>query len=118
MSELQCTNTFLCKVIVTWFEMKWKLEKCETIDQIMNQIIWYNSKIRISNKVIQINNLAKIGFIKIQDIIKVDGQFYSLDEVNQMCQNSGEGMIYWIHYLALCSAIPKDWIKKIRKDSN
>jgi len=83
---------------------------------IMHQNIWFNSHIKVGNKMIFNKNMYKAGVRYIKDIVK-KGKFLQLTELNEMYDVN----ISFLEYGGILNAIPKGWktyIKNIEVSCN
>ena len=83
-----------------------------TVEEILNQPLWYNSHIRRQNKPFVIRALYNRGLVYIKDIVNVEqGQIMSFSEVTVL---SGHLQLN-IFYNQLLSAIPQKWKQTLRQ---
>ena len=75
-----------------------------TYDQIIRQIIWYNSNILVDNKPYFNRNLSSKGLKTIEDMLNDQGEIMTPQEIEQ--KYPGE---IWLEYVRLYKAIPKRW---------
>ena len=107
------TPEFWKQMITHWFELTWKDELTEK-EEIENQIIWYNSFIctgGMPHSKPPTSSVNDITYVK--DIINESGEFKNFEEIQT--ENS---TITWLKYRAICTAIPRDWIKKVKTTKN
>ena len=80
-------------------------------DQILSQIIWYNSYIRIAGAPIKTLSLSSRGLNYIRDILTDDFQFMKYEHVSNMYGTD----LTWLMYNAICSTIPSQWIRNLKR---
>ena len=100
LNSLTDVNRFWKTVCVHWFNLRTKLRNKKEKDH--DEIIWFNSEIKVQNKTLYNEKAVKAGCIFISDIIK-DRQPLTFQEFTEKfgkCYN-------WFEYMALCQAIPK-----------
>jgi len=93
-------NIFYYELLKTWRNMKYR--HILTKEDVLNQYLWYNSKIRIQNKTVYNASFIKRNFIQIKDIVKHDRQFKSIQEISI---DDGLKMVY----IGIVNAIPLEW---------
>ena len=76
--------------------------------EIMNQVLWYNSHIRVLNKMICFDSWLNKGIYTIKDIAP-SGSFFTFSELKEIYGAE----INVMQYNQLLSAIPKKWKKEI-----
>ena len=80
--------------------------------QILNSIIWGNSKIRRANKPICQKRLVNSNIVRIIDIFNIqENRFYTYKELKDNC---GQG-IDELFYLGILAAIPQEWKNCIKQ---
>jgi exonuclease III len=104
------TNPFIREVVMAW--SKYNFYNPSNIHQIRNQIIWFNSHVRINNKPIYISELNDNNIAYIHQFFNETGDILSLD---------GFQLKYGIHinfltYYSIVSAIPRRWKFEIKKN--
>ena len=67
-SHINISNEFLKELLEIWTEVHFIQSNCLEENDIKNQLIWYNSCIRVENKPIYYKNWAANGIIKIKDL--------------------------------------------------
>ena len=104
--HVNTTSKFWHQVIEAWFEMSFKsVNEIEDRDLILNQIIWYNSLIRVDNKIMVNNVLINGGLIYISDLVNMQlGAFKSFDEIKINFPT-----ITWFLHCQIVKAIPAAW---------
>ena len=74
--------------------------------QSKEEIIWYNSQIRVANEPLCSKKAIQNGILYIKDIMNDQGSFLQFEE---FCQKSPNTMS-WLEYRAMITAIPKEWV--------
>jgi exonuclease III len=102
---------FYLQLFHFWYELHSRPP--ENVENILDEFIWYNKKILIAKKPIYYIQWHKKGIKRIYDIIKLNGTFYTPNELS---------VRYGFHidlmmYNSIISAVPKEW-KKVIRDSN
>ena len=96
-------KSFWTDVLEAWCEINHQ-EKFEK-EEILNEFIWYNSKIRVQNKPILIPHAFHQGLRNIAQLCNIEG---GLLPVKICCQMFGLTIMEWN---MIISALPKSWIK-------
>ena len=81
-----------------------------TKEQILEEIIWNNRFIRIEDRSVYYKEWHKSGVTKVKDILDKN-KFLT---PNQFCNKFRLKSSNFLKYLALCSAIPRDWIQTLK----
>ena len=68
-SHINISNEFLKELLEIWTEVHFIQSNGLEENDIKNQLIWYNSCIRVENKPIYHKNWAANGIIKIKDLL-------------------------------------------------
>ena len=101
-------NIRLCWARVSFYSPTNKYE-------VKKQYIWYNSHIRQNRQVLVKNEvISAAGINKMQDVIKSDGTFYSIEE---FMNKHTEIKQLWFWYKKLLASIPTSW-KLLLKENN
>ena len=90
------------QVLVAWSEINFEMPR--TKGDILNQIIWWNSFIKVGNKPICWSRWVAKGIYCIEDIVSQNGDFLPAEELG----------VPWIDYCSLKTAIPQEWKKILR----
>ena len=98
-----CQDPFWMDVLSAWSEYK---QKADEISEPQDQIIWYNSSIRVQNKPF----VWRKGLMDIDQLFE-RGFFLSNESAKERFG------ITIMEYNALKSAIPQDWINYLKKNS-
>ena len=85
-----------------------------TGEQILNQIIWNNSYIRVNNKPVRAGQWAYNGCVYVKDILDEELRFNSYQSMTQKYGNQ----LNWLEYQSLCTALPKKWLKTLKNESS
>ena len=95
-------------VLEDWCELHFHQPQSE--DQIREQILWYNSHIKIGGSILTLsdrtNRLFEKGLIRFEDILNENDVVMSLNEMIAKYGNIG-----WLWYRQLVNAIPKNWFE-------
>ena len=92
--------------------MMWQFLSAETAsgrvlttwEQMQNQIIWYNSFIRIKNKVVCKKEWFNKGIIYVKDLY-FQNQLLTVEQFNQLYNTN----VKFLEYYAIVSTIPREW---------
>ena len=79
-------------------------------DTIYSQMLWCNSNILRDGKPWKPNQNTNQGMVYIADILT---DKWALMPFHEVCEKYGNGM-GWLEYRALCSSIPKTWIRTLQ----
>ena len=97
-------DNFLRDILVCWSEMN-----CHPLDmentQLQNQLIWYNSSIRIENKPFYKKKWAQKGINRLRDLVNDQGVLYTLEQFN----NKYDMSMNFVEYGSVLAAILSDW---------
>ena len=103
-------NCFWRDVLITWAEVHFNEPQDQ--QEVLDQIIWYNSLIRINDRVLQMPCDGCV--IKIADIIKEDDAFCTYEDFKQKFQFQ----FSWLQYQSLIHAIPPYWKVLINSETD
>ena len=103
-AEFKCKSPFWKSVLIAWSTYNYEDPKEDEAKA--NQIIWFNSNIKICGKMIFVEKWYDKGIIYVKDLV-VNGQILSFLE---MCQMFNEDLNV-MTYNSVISAIPRDWRK-------
>jgi hypothetical protein len=87
----------------------------ETLSEILNQQIWYNSHIKIGNKPVYWEHWKKIDINWIADLIIIDEtgrRLLTIEELSELA----ESPINLMEYNMIISSIPRTWKTKIKQN--
>ena len=104
------TSNFYTAVLKSWKEFKY--ETFNSKEDILNQYLWYNEKLKITNKTIYLKSFDDCGIRKIADITNEDG---SLKSYNDVCSTFNTATTNAALYAKVVKAIPTDWKELIKK---
>ena len=76
---VQKKSNFYTAVLKSWKEFKY--ETFNSKEDILNQYLWYNEKLKITNKTIYLKSFDHCGIRKIADITNEDRSFKSYNDV-------------------------------------
>ena len=84
----------------------------QDIDEIYDEIIWYNSHIKTAGKIIlPIQSLVEKGIFWLRSITREDGQLMNFAEFSKVYELSTTAT--WLWFQQLTAAIPQQWKKII-----
>ena len=110
-SDLNITpSKFYCQVLKYWNEIH--ITEPHTPNEILNESLWHNNFIKIDQKIICLKSLKQKGINIVHDILKPDGTFKNVEELEVNLNKTSDIM----HLNSLKSAISKDWIKKLKSN--
>ncbi len=102
-------NCMVKDIFKCWF--KYTFNIATDIGDIMQQVIWYNSHLRIDNKVIINKEMIQKGIVYVHQLFKQNGELLNLYEFNFTYQLN----IDYLTYYGITSAIPREW-KQVMRD--
>ena len=101
---------FWGEVLCTW--SKWHFYEPQTYEDIVNQVIWYNSKIRIGNRACPLNSkLFKKGIVRIKDLLNSDNILCTLEELINLYGKDVQSE--WLTIGQIYGAFPTLWARTI-----
>jgi hypothetical protein len=104
-------NTMWEEIWTKWCEENYR--EPETIEEILNENIWYNSDIKIGNKVVFWKNWYEQDIKRIGDLVVADNQgnmrIWTFNEIREL----GIENLNIMNYNSIISAIPREWKRKI-----
>ena len=99
-------------VLSAWAEVHHHIPQSK--QQILKQIIWRNSHIRVGKCTIEPpSELVDNGLLYIKDIVNEDGGLLPFTVVKRKFSH-----IKWFQYTQICNAIPSHWKSVLSKDVN
>ena len=99
-------KSFWIQIAAEWFELTWEQHRGQIDpEHIPNQIIWFNSFVKISGNTIYYKEWCKQGLMYISDLFDRNGNVYDYEQM----QNKYGREISWLQYHALINAIPREW---------
>ena len=110
-------QSFWLDVLYAWCSIHYS--EPQNVDEVMEQVIWYNSLIRIDNETLSpFFNLVQKGLLRIRDIAP-NGQFLNFKELCQKFHIPEKRFDTWMWYTGLQRAIPCMWKFSLKdKQSN
>ena len=96
-------NSFWKFVLIAWCHYNYSVPQNK--EQILGQLIWYNSCICCSNAICYNPQLIQAGMMYVKDIVGMDRE---LLEVEQL-QVKFTDCVNWLEYKGILDAIPKKW---------
>ena len=100
---IKVKSVFWKDVIQSWSEVNYKAP--ETADEIVSQILWFNSNIQIGKKVVYYPNLASRGIHCIKDLMNEHG----IMDFNSFKNKYPRVTLNFVQYYGLIDAIPRQW---------
>ena len=91
-------------VLKAW--CKFNFHHPRTKNAVRQQMIWFNSHIKVNKKIICIRKAVQAGLLYLQDILTDQGKYLSFDLMNQKYETA----LTWLEYESIKSAVPKSWI--------
>ena len=77
--------------------------------EVKNQLLHYNSHIKINNKFYISQKAIEGNILAVADLLDENGSLHSWDSFNQ----KHPGVLQWLEYYSIVDALPKDWITLI-----
>lgn len=96
-------NQLVKEIITYWFEYTFHIPK--TIHDIQNQIVWYNSHIKVGGEMIFNRQLYDKNILYVNNVSHPNGELMKFDE---FCAKYNLNFNY-LTYLGILSAFPKNW---------
>jgi hypothetical protein len=96
-------NMFSKEIIEAW--CRYHFCNFENIKDIRDQIIWYNSHIKVNKQVLRYNSWIEKGVMRIRDIILDDGTVLSHNQF----QSKYNIRVNFLQYAGVVKSIPKEW---------
>ena len=109
----QQLNPFLREILKTWCNMN-SNSQVENIDEVAEQILWWNSNIKINKQVVFYKNYINEGVRKVKDVVNDDGTFLTYAEFKE--RHPGVVTNFLIYH-GLISAIPRDWKSLLQRET-
>ena len=100
---------FYLQLFHYWYELHSRPP--ENAHNMLDEYIWYNKRILISNKPIYYDQWYKKGIKRVNNVMKLNGTFYTPNELSVRHGINIDLMMY----NSVISAIPKEWKKEIRE---
>ena len=108
--QFKIISRFWCSVVQSWAHYNFHTPKGEA--QCSNQIIWYNSHVKVKGRLIFLSNWYEKGIIYIKDLV-CEGQIMTHAQICEIY----DMYIPHLQYNAVISAIPRQWKKFVCKCS-
>ncbi len=107
-----CNNGFCKYVLLAWADLSYK----ENFNEVKadNQQIWYNSNVRVQNKVVFFNAWYNAGIITSGDLKDPEGKIMSYDQ----CFAKYRVRSNFVQNNSIVSAIPFTWEKGSKGNIN
>ena len=90
-----------------------KYTKCDSAEDVLQQMLWYNKNIIIDKKSVYNKHFIDRGILQIRDIVNVNGEMKSFVDI---CGEFGIQQKYFILYAGILKSIPVRW-KQCVKDA-
>ena len=109
----------VCKPVGYWksvmeYWCEYNHHQVDTIEQVLKERIWYNSHIKIANKLCYNELLVNNGVWEILDLIDNEtGYFFTHSQIEEMYHIK----LSFLTYMSIIDAIPQEW-KKLIKDNS
>ena len=108
--NLLVKNEFWKNVLTAWS----RLRKIEYVDEnVKNEIIWFNSSIRIANKPTFHKKAFDAGIIYIKDLLDNNNRFLSYQD---LCNRYGNNALSFLEYYGIMNSIPIEWKEKFEQE--
>ena len=96
-----------------WCEYNYtNIEDCS--DDVLNEMIWFNSNIRVQNKPVFHKNMYDRNIMIIKDLVNENNNFLTFEEF----KNKYQVNITFLDYYGLIHAIPQEYKQKIQSYAN
>ena len=102
-------TAFYLDVLRYWKEIKYK--EISSVEEILQQCIWYNEKIKINQNVIYSKSFIDRGIINLFHIFNNTGSVMNFTELNLVY---GIDRSMFMFYVGVIKAIPAEWKKKLK----
>ena len=100
-------SIFWIDVLTTWCKANYR--KSTEIEHPDDEIIWFNSNIRINGMVVFLDNMYRNGVIRIKDLKKDNNAFLSFEEFMIKYPNT---RIHFLQYHSIINAMPVSYKKQ------
>ena len=90
------------EILYHWYDVR---KDPEDIQEILNEVIWFNKHIKVAGKSIFYINLYDKGAIRIQDLLAMNSTFYSSAEIKALYSTN----VNILNIQGILSSIPKTW---------
>ena len=100
-SHINISNEFLKELLEIWTEVHFIQSNGLEENNIKNQLIWYNSCIRVENKPIYYKNWAASGIIKIKDLLDNENDILDFGKFQKKFNNLKANYLDFIRIISL-----------------
>ena len=107
-TKLKCKNVFK-SILNAW--CIYNFYQPTSRNQVLDQVIWYNSHIRINGKIIFWKKLYVKDIVYFKDLLS-NNEMLSFEEL----QIKTNGALNFLEYICLKKAIPKEWFMIVKKN--
>ena len=107
LKSVKIDNSFWKNVRDIWADLQ--DNPTTTPEEILSQPIWKNNHIKINRKPIFYKRWCKNGIFYLNDIIKNDGNFLTVEELNENFNMN----VNFLDYLSIQNAIPREWRRSL-----
>lgn len=104
-------RSFWRQVVYAWASFNFYSPK--TTQEILNQVIWYNSHIRVQDFPLTALKAWEKGLVKISQLFDDNGILHSYQYINA----NYPGALTWFQHAQIISAIPHEWRQTLLSDS-
>ena len=105
-------NSFWRQVLFAWWKRNYK--DPQSAEEVLEQVIWLNSGIKVNNKLLLYEQCIKQGIYTLDDLYdRGNCRFLDYEQFRQKYVNAN---LCWIDYIAILDAIPKVWRLFIRNE--
>ena len=110
-SDIKSTfdDSFWRQILVAWSVLNYRHPTNKI--SVLNEILWYNSFIRINKKVVMYDDWLNAGILQIKDLTNHEGELMSEQEFKQKW-----GFLDWLRLRSIKSAIPHEWKTLLREN--
>ena len=117
-SKIFNEQDFWGSILITWSEFHYSFP--QTFDEACQQPIWYNSCIKVHNKVLSpVLELISRGIWKIKDIVNTNcRQGLCCMSWDQMKNRYAIPNKFWLWYQGLSQSLPRIWKYLVNQDGN
>ena len=96
-------------ILESWASINFR--QVESKAEVLNQIIWYNSHVRLDSKPLMWKKWYEKGFLLIEDLFDQEG-----NPLSQATALDRLGQEKWLNYHALIRAIPGNWRNMLKSN--
>jgi hypothetical protein len=105
------TDKFYASIFETWAKLNHYVP--QTVEEMLKQMIWKNSFIKIANKTVYFKVWCEKGIMFIQDLLNSEGHL--ADKID--LENKYDINIKFLEYESLMHSLPKTWKQQIENDT-